>query len=67
MFDTKGKRDSHHRKMHQTFTVDGAREIRVQRSAGGKFVCGCGNCYDLVYSLRIHQRDCYASIATIEG
>ena len=67
VFNTKGKRDAHHRKIHQTFTVERSRRPQVQRSVAGKFVCECGNCYDRAQSLKRHRQGCYAAIALIEG
>jgi hypothetical protein len=67
VFDTRGKRDAHHRKMHQKFAVGRSERAQVQRSIAGKFVCECGNTYDRAQSLKRHRQGCYAAIAMIEG
>ena len=67
VFDTRGKRDAHHRKVHQKFAVGRSGRAQVQRSAAGKFVCECENSYDRAQSLKRHRQKCYAAIAMIEG
>jgi hypothetical protein len=67
VFDTRGKRNAHHRKLHQKFATGRAGRIQVQRSIAGKFVCECGNYYDQAQSLTRHRQGCYATIAMIEG
>lgn len=67
VFDTRGKRNAHHRKVHQKFATERSGRAQVQRSVAGKFVCECGNCYDQAQSLTRHRQGCYAAIAMIEG
>jgi hypothetical protein len=67
VFDTRGKRDAHHRKVHQKFAIERSGRAQVQRSVAGKFVCECGNSYDRAQSLKRHRQECYAAIAMIEG
>jgi hypothetical protein len=67
VFDTRGKRDAHHRKVHQNFTFERSGRAQVQRSDHGKFACECGKEYDRVQYLQRHRPSCYAAIAMIEG
>jgi hypothetical protein len=65
-FDTRGKRDAHHRKAHQKVATGRSERTQVQRSVAGKFICECGNSYDRAQSLKRHRQGCYATIAMIE-
>lgn len=67
VFDTRGKRDAHHRKMHQTVVGEGSGSTNTQRSVDGKFVCECGLRYNVAQSLKRHKRSCYSAIAVVEG
>ena len=67
VFDTRGKRDSHQRKVHQKAATGRSEKSQVQRSGTGRFVCECGNSYERAQSLKRHRQECYAAIAMIEG
>jgi len=45
-FDTRGKGDTYHRKVHQKSAVEKSGSAQVQHSVARKFVCKCGNSYD---------------------
>ena len=66
-FNTKGKRDAHHRRMHQVSTIERIEIGNTIRSVDRKFVCECGIGYHRVQALKHHKQDCYASIAMIES
>lgn len=67
VFDTKGKRDAHHKRTHQVAAVDRSGIAHTHRSVDGKFVCECGNGYHRSQALKRHKESCYAAIAMIEG
>lgn len=67
-FDTRGKRDAHHRKEHQKVTAnfDGMIENNVvTRNEGGKFSCQCGKEFWRLYSLQRHSKSCSAPMSTV--
>src|SRR2546423_601280 len=66
-FDTRGKGDAHHRKVHQKSTVEKSGSTQVQHSVAGKFICEYGNSYDRAQSLKWHRPGYYATIGIIEG
>src|SRR4051794_17452236 len=69
-FNTRGRRDAHYKREHQTETSAASRNYE-KRSTGrteqGKFVCTCGKNFWRAYSLRQHEQGCYAASAMIEG
>ena len=67
-FETKGRRDGHHRKMHQRVSLgDGrrSREERIRGIEGTKFECSCGKKFGYSSSLTWHKRGCYSAITMI--
>ncbi len=67
-FDTRGKRDAHHRKEHQKVTtnIDGMTENNgVTRNEGEKFSCQCGKGFWRLYSLQRHSKSCSAPMLTV--
>ena len=66
VFDTRGKRNAHQRKVHQKAATERSERLQVQQSGTGRFVCECGNSYDQAQSLKRHRQRCYAAIAMIE-
>ena len=68
-FDSKGKRDAHHRKEHQKLvtTHSGAHQKqRIMRSTIKKFDCPCGKKFSHVQSLQRHCKTCPGGIFTVE-
>ena len=69
-FETRGKRDAHHRREHQGVSV-GVTEASgnggMERAVGEKFVCFCGIKFWHAWSLKRHRQGCYAAIAMTEG
>jgi hypothetical protein len=64
-FNTKGKRDHHHRKEHRNSANEGPAgsfDTSVHRSEGGKFMCECKRGYESIQSLRRHKKTCTAQI-----
>ncbi len=62
-FETRGKRDGHHRKVHQNTVAKSqlcVQTARMRRSNGGKFVCECKREYESVQALRKHKKTCFA-------
>ena len=60
-FESKGKRDAHHRKQHQKLTIAGCagqKKLCVKRTAAGKFGCSCGKEFLHVQSLQRHCKRC---------
>jgi hypothetical protein len=59
-FETKGKRDHHHRTKHQNEAKDSNIPLtkKIRRSSEGKFVCECQRKYESVSALRKHQKGC---------
>lgn len=59
VFDTRGKRDNHHRREHQNVTiVDRGLRKQLERSRNGKFECICRNMYLTVGALTKHRKKC---------
>jgi hypothetical protein len=69
-FETKGRRDSHHRREHQRASLGDGRRDREQGIRGigeAKFECSCGKKFGYASSLKRHRQGCYSAIAMIEG
>jgi hypothetical protein len=58
LFETKGKRDAHHRKMHQSISQQSSSNLTRMRSRTGKFICQCSREYQSVQALRKHEKRC---------
>ena len=64
-FETKGKRDSHHRKEHQNVShikPGDCLEHELRRSRHGKFICECRREYETGQALRKHKTRCIHGI-----
>jgi len=67
-FDTRGKRDAHHRKEHQKAVgnVNVATENNsTTKNAGEKFSCPCGKEFLHPWSLQRHSKGCNAPMLTV--
>jgi hypothetical protein len=61
VFTTRGKRDAHHRKVHQKIITVAAlfdNKNTVKRSDNGNYECICGKNYMCGISLRRHRKTC---------
>jgi hypothetical protein len=61
-FETRGKRDAHHRKVHRVTgprSQSTVKNARMRRSTGGKFVCQCNREYESVQALLKHKKRCF--------
>ena len=61
MFESKGKRDSHHRKEHQNrYTIPHCEALnsRTRDSNDGALTCVCGRRYQHARSLNRHRTSC---------
>lgn len=61
VFDTRGKRDNHHRQEHQKVSItitDTGMKQQLERSESGNFKCPCGNVYLTVGALNKHWKKC---------
>lgn len=68
-FDSRGRRDAHHRKTHQKLAIAksssrGNNTLSVRRSTTGKFGCSCGKEFSHTQSLQLHYKRCSESIET---
>jgi hypothetical protein len=64
-FDSRGKRDAHHRKTHQKLAIAeslSGHKMSVRRSTTGKFDCSCGKEFLHAQSLQLHYKRCYEPI-----
>ena len=63
-FDSKGKRDAHHRKEHQKLvTINVSHEKQsIEKSTKGDFICSCGKAFLYAQSLQRHCKSCIDSI-----
>jgi hypothetical protein len=69
-FDSKGKRDAHHRKKHQTIVIAKSvshQQYRIVRSTTQKFDCSCGREFSHVQSLQRHTKSCNGWILAVES
>ena len=69
-FETRGKRDTRHRREHQGVDVgmtQAAGNERRGRATGDKFAYFCETKFWRTWSLKWHKQGCYAAIAMIEG
>jgi len=59
-FDSKGKRDAHHRKEHQKLvTINVLHEKQsIEKSTKGDFACSCGRAFWHAQSLQRHSKGC---------
>ena len=59
-FESKGKRDAHHRKEHQKLvTINVSHEKQsIEKSTKGDFICSCGKVFLHVQSLQRHSKGC---------
>lgn len=63
VFETRGRRDRHHKKTHQRSAIGKSGGLQVAREEMegeevGKFVCQCGKEYEEGYALMRHQQNC---------
>jgi hypothetical protein len=59
IFESRGRRDRHHKKTHQRSGAGKSGGLQVEREEeGGKFVCQCGREYDEARSLMRHREKC---------
>ena len=68
-FDTRGKRDAHHRKEHQREIPKIGMMVESQgtkRGEGEKFPCRCGKDFWHAWSWQRHRKSCNALILTAE-
>jgi len=63
-FDSKGKRDAHHRKEHQKLvTINVSHEKQsIEKSTKGDFICSCGKAFLHAQSLQRHSKSCIGPI-----
>lgn len=54
IFDTKGKKDAHHKKKHQNTS----RILSNRRTNDGNFICHCGKGFLRADTLKKHQLQC---------
>ena len=67
-FETKGRRDGHHRRVHQRASLGDGRRSRaegIRETGEAKFECSCGKKFGYSSSLTRHRRGCYSEIAMI--
>jgi hypothetical protein len=65
-FDSKGKRDAHHRKEPVTTHSGAHQQQRTIRSTTKKFDCPSGKKFSLVQSLQRHCKTCQGGIFKVE-
>jgi hypothetical protein len=65
VFETRGRRDAHHRSKHQG--LSNVTEGELQRSEDGRFVCQCGKTYQQVQALKRHQKACAIATDVLEA
>jgi hypothetical protein len=62
VFDTRGKRDAHQRRVHQLhFTTQGLLQQQLTRHTNGRIQCIYGRIYSMAQGLKRHQKNCSAA------
>jgi hypothetical protein len=64
-FETRGRRDSHHRKEHQNVLIErhgDSLRHELRRSRQGKFFCECKREYETSQALKKHRTRCTQAI-----
>jgi len=65
VFETRGRRDAHHRFEHQGLA--NGTEGQSRRSMSGRFECQCGKAYQRAQELKRHQKKCETPVAILEA